>query len=355
MPEDPEPSTNISGGVGGGGEPAAFDPAAADTRAERVVDRLGEIYWQKSYGGQDAFPCLVRTILSQNTSDVASQPAHDALVDRYSRDREVDSGKRGDLAAALAVADQPTLAETISSAGLYNQKSNSHHRGRRVGCLGVWLWASVRRVRQIGVPEDGPGDTAVGSRCRSEDGRLRVTVRRRPRGRLSRRHARPPYFSPTRNRTAGCRPRGSPGRPRAGGPGGEMWLWPYGDDPVRSRVLSGSQPGLSRGSRRLPDGRSLCAGWRLSGDRRGRRSGRGGLIVGKTSCWRACGNNGSHSLKTAAAHQLEKPERLEIFGCERSHVVLVVECRGEILCRAFVAVDTEDLLGAGIHRLDEVL
>ncbi len=123
MPEDPEPSTNISGGVGGGGEPAAFDPAAADTRAERVVDRLGEIYWQKSYGGQDAFTCLVRTILSQNTSDVASQPAHDALVDRYGGRPEIDGGKPGDLAAALAAADQPTLAETISSAGLYNQKS----------------------------------------------------------------------------------------------------------------------------------------------------------------------------------------------------------------------------------------
>ncbi len=113
---DPEPAVNISGGVGGGGAAAEFDPATADTRAERVVDRLGELYWEKSYGGQDAFTCLVRTILSQNTSDKASQPAHDALLERYN---EPDA----DLAAALADAERATLAETISSAGLYNQKS----------------------------------------------------------------------------------------------------------------------------------------------------------------------------------------------------------------------------------------
>ena len=113
--DDPEPSVNISGGATGGGVEATFDPATADTRAEVVVDRLGERYWQKTYGGQDAFTCLVRTILSQNTSDVASQPAHDALLERY------DDG--ADLAASLAAADRDVLAETISSAGLYNQKS----------------------------------------------------------------------------------------------------------------------------------------------------------------------------------------------------------------------------------------
>jgi len=75
MSDDPEPTMNISGGRAGGGAAAEFDPATADTRAERVVDRLGERYWQKTYGGQDAFTCLVRTILSQNTSDKASQPA----------------------------------------------------------------------------------------------------------------------------------------------------------------------------------------------------------------------------------------------------------------------------------------
>ncbi|RXK48407.1 endonuclease III domain-containing protein [Halorientalis pallida] len=115
MSDDPEPAENISGGTAGGGYADTFDADAPATRADAVVDRLGDLYWQKSYGGRDAFECLVRTILSQNTSDVASQPAHDALVDRY--------GGGPDLAEALASADQPELAETISSAGLYNQKS----------------------------------------------------------------------------------------------------------------------------------------------------------------------------------------------------------------------------------------
>ncbi|WP_324663083.1 endonuclease III domain-containing protein [Haloarcula sediminis] len=113
---DDEPTKNISGGESGGGSAAAFDPATAGTRAEAVIDRLGELYWTKTYGGRDAFECLVRTILSQNTSDTASQPAHDALMDRYSGDGE-------DLVDTLAEADQQALAETIQSAGLYNQKS----------------------------------------------------------------------------------------------------------------------------------------------------------------------------------------------------------------------------------------
>ncbi|MHB9288327.1 endonuclease III domain-containing protein [Halobacteriales archaeon Cl-PHB] len=115
MPDDPEPARNISGGSAGGGEAASFDPGTAETRAEAVVDRLGELYWQKTYGGRDAFDCLVRTILSQNTSDQASQPAFDALKERYA---DADT----DLAATLAAADHATLAETIRPAGLYNQK-----------------------------------------------------------------------------------------------------------------------------------------------------------------------------------------------------------------------------------------
>ncbi|MFB6114556.1 MAG: endonuclease III [Halodesulfurarchaeum sp.] len=115
MSEDPEPSRNISGGTDGGGIVSRFESGVADTRAEAVVDRLGSLYWQKTYGGQHAFVSLVRTILSQNTSDQASQPAHDALMDRYDGD--------GDLAAALADADRTEIAKTIESAGLYNQKS----------------------------------------------------------------------------------------------------------------------------------------------------------------------------------------------------------------------------------------
>jgi len=139
MPE--EPQENISGGDGGS-VAAAFESGTAGTRAEAVVDELGRLYWEKTYGGTDAFESLVRTILSQNTSDVASQPAHDALMERYGTDESDDgadgcdeSGDGGgdgadggsapdcDLAAALADAEQSELAETISSAGLYNQKS----------------------------------------------------------------------------------------------------------------------------------------------------------------------------------------------------------------------------------------
>jgi len=118
MTEDPEPARNISGGDSGGGYAERFEQGAAGTRAETVVDRLGDRYWQKSYGGRDAFECLVRTVLSQNTSDTASQPAHDALLDRYGG---ADTG----LVGALADADQAELAETISSAGLYNRKSET--------------------------------------------------------------------------------------------------------------------------------------------------------------------------------------------------------------------------------------
>ena len=110
MPD--EPQENIAGDDAA---VATFEPGTAGTRTEAVVDELGDLYWQKTYGGTDAFECLVRTILSQNTSDVASQPAHDALIERYGGD--------GDLVAALVDAEQSRLAETISSAGLYNQKS----------------------------------------------------------------------------------------------------------------------------------------------------------------------------------------------------------------------------------------
>ncbi|SFF96497.1 endonuclease-3 [Halopelagius inordinatus] len=110
-----EPAENISGGEDGSGAAAMFEERPAETRAEAVVDELGRQYWQKAYGGRDAFECLVRTILSQNTSDKASQPAHDELMARY--------GGEGDLAETLAEADRAELAETISGAGLYNQKS----------------------------------------------------------------------------------------------------------------------------------------------------------------------------------------------------------------------------------------
>jgi endonuclease-3 len=122
MSEQSEPDVNI----GSGASTISFETDGADTRAEAVVDRLGQEYWTKTYGRQDAFECLVRTILSQNTSDVASQPAHDELIDRYGAGGpdavEGDDGE-SDLAASLAAADRDELAETIASAGLYNRKA----------------------------------------------------------------------------------------------------------------------------------------------------------------------------------------------------------------------------------------
>jgi endonuclease-3 len=133
MSDDAEPTENISGGAEGWNEFTVTTEGEADTRAEAVVDRLGELYWEKAYGGRDAFECLVRTILSQNTSDKASQPAHDALMVRYggSEARSASEQSNGDeprdedvdLAESLAAAERSELAETISGAGLYNQKS----------------------------------------------------------------------------------------------------------------------------------------------------------------------------------------------------------------------------------------
>lgn len=116
-----EPATNIAGGDADAARAIGTDDGDPETRAEAVVDRLGDLYWRTAYGGTDAFESLVRTILSQNTSDKASQPAHDALMDRYGGG-ESPGGETG-LAESLAAADRSRLAETISSAGLYNQKS----------------------------------------------------------------------------------------------------------------------------------------------------------------------------------------------------------------------------------------
>ncbi|PSQ06195.1 endonuclease III [Halobacteriales archaeon QS_6_71_20] len=121
---DEEPAENIGGGDAGGSRPAAFEAAAEPaTRAEAVIDALGDLYWRKAYGGRDAFGCLVRTVLSQNTSDKASQPAHDALLARYGPGDESEGEGGRDLAASLADAAVDELAETISGAGLYNVKS----------------------------------------------------------------------------------------------------------------------------------------------------------------------------------------------------------------------------------------
>jgi endonuclease-3 len=119
MADDPEPERNIAGGQHGGGEISSIAQGTAATRAATVVERLGELYWTKTYGGREAFECLVRTILSQNTSDEASQPAHDSLMDQYAGT---------DLAVRLAGADVEVIAECIQSAGLYNRKAKHIQR-----------------------------------------------------------------------------------------------------------------------------------------------------------------------------------------------------------------------------------
>lgn len=114
---DKEPVENI----GSETEPIEEDWTSTGeeaTRAQRVVDRLGSLYWRKSYGDRQAFACLVRTILSQNTSDKASQPAFDALMDRFGC---------GDLTRALSEAEQEDIAEVIQPAGLHNQKAAVLH------------------------------------------------------------------------------------------------------------------------------------------------------------------------------------------------------------------------------------
>jgi len=161
--EDREPDVNISGGSAGGGVEATFDPTTAGTRAEAVVDRLGERYWQKAYGGRDGFECLVRTILSQNTSDVASQPAHDALMERYGprAARSAPESASGDesqaadgLAETLVDVPHDELAETISAAGLYNQKASSIHRA------GEWVLEAFGSTSEFDafVREADPGE-----------------------------------------------------------------------------------------------------------------------------------------------------------------------------------------------------
>ncbi len=137
-----EPAENISGGPDGGGSIDEFTPGDAGSRAEAVVDELGELYWQKAYGDRDGFECLVRTILSQNTSDKASQPAHDSLMARY--------GPADGLAETLAGADLDELAETIASAGLYNRKSRVIRRTAE--------WA----IEEFGSTEEFDGFVAEG-------------------------------------------------------------------------------------------------------------------------------------------------------------------------------------------------
>ncbi|MFW6449380.1 MAG: endonuclease III domain-containing protein [Halobacteriota archaeon] len=140
-----EPAENIAGDTPVWAQPEGID-GDPSTRAEAVVDRLGELYWRKRYGGQPALACLVRTILSQNTSDVASQPAFDRLME------QIDDTT--DLASALANADRSAIAAAIEPAGLYNQKSRVIQRAAERVLEG---WGSAEAfdafVREAPYPE----------------------------------------------------------------------------------------------------------------------------------------------------------------------------------------------------------
>jgi len=173
------------------------------------------MYWTKTYGGRDAFECLVRTILSQNTSDVASQPARDALMDGYGPD---DTADDPDLAVALADAEQSHLAETISSAGLYNQKSA---RIIDIAERVVAEYGSAAGFDQFvreGDPDEVRDTLLAMNGVGPKTARLRPAVRRRPARRLPRRHPRPPHRSPAGRRARGRGPRGRPGSAGSGSP-----------------------------------------------------------------------------------------------------------------------------------------
>lgn len=116
MMEDREPAENIGGAWSYPLSDSREMPP--DSRTEAIIDRLGDRYWRKGYGGQDAFSCLLRTILSQNTSDVVSQPAFDALIDRYDGENVVEQ---------LVLASPDKIAALIRPAGLHNQKARVIH------------------------------------------------------------------------------------------------------------------------------------------------------------------------------------------------------------------------------------
>jgi len=211
------------------------------------------MYWTKTYGGRDAFECLVRTILSQNTSDVASQPARDALMDGYGPD---DTADDPDLAVALADAEQSHLAETISSAGLYNQKSAriidiAERVVAEYGSAAGFDFSSFARATPT-----RSGHPAGDERRRPQDGRLRPAVRRRPGvfpvdthvHRIARRLG----VAPADADHEGVREALEAAVP------GEVRFRPHRDDPVRARVLHRAEAGVSRRARGVSH-RGTCA------------------------------------------------------------------------------------------------
>lgn len=71
------------------------------TKAEKVVDRLTEIYGHLTWKDDDAFRVLVRTILSQNTNYRNTRIASRNLFSRFKTPEEISNADIGELATLL--------------------------------------------------------------------------------------------------------------------------------------------------------------------------------------------------------------------------------------------------------------
>lgn len=71
------------------------------TKAEKVVDRLIEIYGQLTWKDDNTFHVLVRTILSQNTNDRNMRTASENLFSRFKTPEEISKADIGELATLL--------------------------------------------------------------------------------------------------------------------------------------------------------------------------------------------------------------------------------------------------------------
>ncbi len=71
------------------------------TKAEKVVDRLIDIYGQLTRKDDSAFHVLVRTILSQNTNDRNMRVASGNLFSRFKTPEEISNADLGELATLL--------------------------------------------------------------------------------------------------------------------------------------------------------------------------------------------------------------------------------------------------------------
>jgi endonuclease-3 len=88
-------------------------PPNLDDWIARVADRLEEHYGRRRRRREDPLDCLIRTILSQNTSDTNRDRAFRAMRDRFPTWEDVRRADRGEL------------ADAIRPAGLANNRSKT--------------------------------------------------------------------------------------------------------------------------------------------------------------------------------------------------------------------------------------